>query len=270
MEILSIIFFSLVSLIVLVFVTYAIIAIWFNDLSIPNLNIDKFLENKTSNVLVVYPHPDDELGMSGGLMMMLTSSPKYTVHAVSITKGEHGDELVKLPPKELGELRSTEYKNVMQVLGVKSFQLWDYIDGESTKQEIMFKKDLENFITKNNIHLVVTYEKLGLYGHPDHIVLSKVVNELSEKFNFKTLYGTLPDKILARIDLPKTLIYKDRIVELSLDKIANPEYKLHVGKYLFRRYKASNQYKSQNITQGKPLWLITLIANFEYYTSKYE
>lgn len=236
-----------------------------NEMSLPDLKI----EGK-KNVLVIYPHPDDELGMSGGLINQLAHQANINLYVVSTTRGEHGDELLKLPPEQLAKIRSDEFKEVMQILGVKNSQLWNFTDGKMPDQEDAIKQKIKEFMNTYRINLVVTYEAAGLYGHPDHIVLSKIVHDLTKELRFDVLYGTLPDKILRRINLPSTLTYKDKVVPLTLDTIADPEFKLHVTKYAFARYRGYKKYKSQNMGQGKPIWLINLFVNYEYYTTKYD
>lgn len=222
------------------------------------------------NVLVIYPHPDDELVFSGGLINKLSRCEGVNLYVISTTKGEYGDEILKLPPKELGGVRSKEFHEVMNILGCKNFNLWDFTDGQMTSQKEEVKSKIREFIKKYNIDLVVTYEKFGLYGHPDHIILSMIVHELSQELNFKVLYSTLPAKVLKRLDMPKTLTYKDKVVELKLDGIAKPELKLNTTLNIPERYESAKKYKSQNIDRGKPLWLVNLFANYEYYTTKYE
>lgn len=253
------------AIVITLLVSYVILQIRFNDMTVPNLKLIK-----SGNVLVIYPHPDDELSFSGGLINKLANKKDINLYVISTTCGEHGDEVLKLPPDELGKVRINEFTEVMNTLGVKNFNLWDFTDGGMPAQKAKLKERLSEFIKKYKIDLVVTYEKFGLYGHPDHIILSKVVNEISKELDFQVLYSTLPKKILEKIELPKTLTYEDRVVDLKLDEIATPEYKLNITTNLPERYEASKKYKSQNITRGRPLWLINLFTNYEYYTSKYE
>lgn len=260
---------ELVILILLLLITglvfgYLILSYKFNDISVPNLRLPK-----KGNILIIYPHPDDELGMSGGLINKLSKRKGINLYVVSTTKGENGDELLKLPPEELGIVRKKEFVKVQHVLGTQHFEIWDFSDGGMVSQENEVKEKIKEFIQNKNINLAITYEKLGLYGHPDHIILSKIIHELSNEMTLDVLYSTLPNKILERLNLPKTLTYKDRVVELTLDKITTPEYKLNIISNLPKRYRASKEYKSQNIARGRPLWLVNLFSNYEYYTKTY-
>ena len=251
--------------IIVLLVSYIILQIRFNDMSVPNMKCPK-----NGNVLVIYPHPDDELVFSGGLINKLSQCKDVKLYVISTTRGEYGDELLKLPPKELGQVRSAEFTEVMNILGCKNFNLWDFTDGQMTSQKEEIKEKVRESIKKFNINLVVTYEKFGLYGHPDHIILSMIVHELEEEMGFKVLYATLPEKILKKLNMPKTLTYKDKVIDLKLDGIAKPEFKLNTTLNIPERYECAKKYKSQNIDRGRPLWLVNLFTNYEYYTTKYE
>jgi LmbE family N-acetylglucosaminyl deacetylase len=258
-------------IIIAISTAYAIIIFVLHDTKIPSLKTSKFLipNSKFTKVLFIYPHPDDELN-SDNLISHLLQDDEFEVFVVSTTHGEHGDELLKVSPAELAMIRKNEFINGMKTLGVSNYDLWNFVDGDMVNQEFEIRSRITTFIKENDINLVVTYEKFGLYGHPDHMILSKIVNQISKEINFKVLYTTLPEKILKRIKLPKTLTYKDRVVELTLDKIADPEFKLGGFRFLVKRYLAAKQYKSQKINAGIPLWLLIMLKPLEYYTTKYD
>lgn len=261
----------LIILIFVLLIVYLLLVKSIHDLSIPTksfLSLKVHGKEKT-NVLVIYPHPDDEL-MSGGLIQILGNSKDFKVFMVSTTKGEHGDEILKLPPKELALVRSIEYSKVAKTLGVKNFELWNFTDGNMPSEENELKNKILDFISQNKIDLIVSYEKFGMYGHPDHIALSKVISQVSDSLKIKAIYATFPKKILKRINLPKTLTYKDRVVELKLDSISKPEFKINVTFKSLKTYLAGKHYKSQSRGSTIEQLMFALFGNFEYYTTKYD
>lgn len=260
-------------IILLIIASFVFLTLRYQDLSFPELSLEiiKAKNKKVTNVLMVYPHPDDEVMSSGGLIRYLSKNKDFNLFVVSITKGEHGDEVLKVPPELLGMIRSDEFAEALDILDVKHYETWDFTDGGMPDEEKEYKKKIIEFINKNNIDSIITYEKFGMYGHPDHISLSKVVNEIAKDMNLKVLYSTLPTKILKRINLPKTLTYKDRVVELKIDKIAEPEFKLNIIPVIYLHYRAAKRYQSQAFNR-KPLqfFVRSMIANFEYYTTKFD
>lgn len=55
-----------------------------NDVSVPLASISKY-----KNILVIFPHPDDEVLTAGGLMRTLSNSGKK-VNLIILSKGERG------------------------------------------------------------------------------------------------------------------------------------------------------------------------------------
>jgi N-acetylglucosamine malate deacetylase 1 len=65
-------------------------------------------------VLVIAPHPDDEVLGCGGSIAKLTAAGAR-VHVCYLTSGEHGSG--QIPPGELGHLREREARAAVSVLG---------------------------------------------------------------------------------------------------------------------------------------------------------
>lgn len=245
--------------------TWLVIVVLVNDFSLKTLNLKNLLGKKGFNSLIIYPHPDDETMASGGLIQILK---KYgNVKVITVTKGQYGTELVKLPPNELAELRSNEFKGAMKALNINDYELWEFIDGTLIENTINLTKQIKDTINSYNPDLIVTYERSGVYGHPDHISLSKAVNESVENTNIKVLYSTLPKKILKKFKLPTTL---NGIPIPEFQKQSEPEFKLFTLKYNLAKLRASKKYKSQNLSHGIPLEVMHSVNIFEYYTTKYK
>lgn len=251
-------------------ILYIIIVRKIHDFSYPTVDLQNFKENNLKKVLFIYPHPDDETMSSGGLIHKMSKDKFFNVHVVSITKGECGDEKLKLEPKELGSVREQEFAHALKTLGVSNLEIWSFPDGSTTNHINEIRSGIKKYITKNQINLIVTYEKYGLYGHPDHVLLSEIIYSLKNS-NIKVLYSTLPSKILKHLSLPKKLTYKDRTIEMSHKVISDPEFKINITGSIIHKYLAAKKYKSQRLGSKKmPLWLMALFGNYEYYTSKYK
>src|SRR5690606_1966548 len=131
------------------------------------------------------------------------------------------------------------------------------------------QNQLKNFLTKNKTDGGLTYEKHGLYGHRDHIALSQIATNIvseGDLKDFRLIYATLPTKILSKIDLPKTITLGNQTIPMSSQKITDPKLRINIFKTFVSKYKAAKKYKSQNLGQGKPLWLVTAVMLFEYYS----
>ncbi len=240
-----------------------------HDFSMPQIKISDLKTNKNkTKVLFVFPHPDDEVFSSGGLMRKLSKDKRFEVFVLSITQGEKGKELLKITDNELAKIRETEYYQALKKIGSKNNLMWKYGDGNLINQQEDLKNELSEYISKQQFDLVVTFERTGMYGHKDHVVLSKIINQISKELKrFRVLYSTLPKKIEDRYNP------KHRIKDLQLEQFdynQQPEFRFFVGKSIFLKYIALRAYKSQNLSHFLPLWAKILLMPYEYYTYKYE
>lgn len=242
----------------LVLISTVILIILINDFNVKSLFPSEF---KSKKILFIYPHPDDEILASGGLISAL---PKNNFFVISVTKGEKGNEKFKLSPKDLGKLRENEFRRAMARLGVKNFEIWDFSDGGiNTQSHELFNK-ISDFIVKNKIDTVATFERTGIYGHQDHVALSKMVNDLN---TVSKLFSTLPLKI------EKLYNIQGRIKNLDLVKNSNnepPEFKIFTGFSIIKRYYALKSYRSQHLGHRLPLLLKLILMPFEYYTTNWK
>jgi LmbE family N-acetylglucosaminyl deacetylase len=226
--------------------------------------------NKSTNMLngnkalFIFPHPDDETMASAGLILHLKNSKNMQVKVISVTKGEHGDEILKLSPLELAEIRAREFAQAMSILGIYDYEIWDYIDGGLHNQSQKLQIDVYNSIKKFNPDVVITYEKHGIYGHKDHIELSKIVNNISKIQRFKTIYATLPKQLFSLMRLPIHMSENGKF----LGQCAR--FRLSVFANIKIKCKAIQAYKSQNLKRGLPhIFFVCLVGIFEYYTDQY-
>ncbi len=130
-------------------------------------------------LLAILSHPDDESMGTGGIMAKYAAEGVET-YLVTATRGERGwfgEEFAYPGAKELGHIREGELADAASTLGIKEFFLLDYMDGEldqADAAEIIAK--LVDYIRKLRPHVVVTFDSLGYYGHPDHIAISQFTN----------------------------------------------------------------------------------------------
>lgn len=256
----------ILGLFILVFFCLQIALYLVNEIKLPKMNLRK-LTGKSGKVrvLALDPHPDDETMLSGGFISHFSRSNDVEIKHICVTKGEKGDELLKLNEKELAIVREGEYKNAITTLGCMNFEIWDFHDGKVEQESKVIKQKLDVEINKFKPDVILTYERAGLYGHPDHVALTEIIHELIEEKhpNVKVLYKTLTKRVLKSIKLPFHMAKGREIIQ------ALPTMRLPILKYIPLKYRACKQHKSQNLGQGKPLWLIMLLFTNEYFTDKY-
>ena len=174
--------------------------------------------------LLVHAHPDDET-INNGATMALYASLGAQVTLITCTRGEEGEiltpELIHLASSDtdsLGEHRESELANAMEALGVSDFRF--LAEGErkyrdsgmmgtepNNRPDVFWQADLEEasdylvkVIEEVKPHVLITYDEIGGYGHPDHIQAHRVAMRASEKSKWqiqKIYWNTMPKSVLA-------------------------------------------------------------------------
>ncbi len=131
---------------------------------------------ETLKLMAVLAHPDDEsLGFGGILAKYAAESIETSL--VTATRGERGwfgDEHEYPGLEALGQIREAELRAAAEVLGIRSVDFLEYIDGELDQAhpaEVVAKIVGHLRLVKPDV--VVTFGHDGSYGHPDHIAISQ-------------------------------------------------------------------------------------------------
>lgn len=175
-------------------------------------------------ILLVHAHPDDET-INNGATMALYAHKGAQVTLVTCTRGEEGEVLVPglshLASGEndsLGEHRETELALAMNELGITDhrflgapsikFRDSGMMGTEANNRlDVFWQADLDyaskfliSIIEEVKPHVLITYDEIGGYGHPDHIkahLVAMRAAELSEWKISKIYWNTMPKSVLA-------------------------------------------------------------------------
>ncbi|HEY3473271.1 MAG TPA: PIG-L family deacetylase, partial [Anaerolineales bacterium] len=130
-------------------------------------------------LLAIFAHPDDEsMGMGGSLAKYAAEGVEtYLVCASRGERGWFGPEEQHPGLSTLGQLRTQELENAIQILGMKGLYFLDYIDGEVDRADPAEAiRKIATHIRRVMPHVVVTFPPDGNYGHPDHIAVGQFAN----------------------------------------------------------------------------------------------
>lgn len=138
-------------------------------------------------ILVVLAHPDDEsFGMGGTLA--LYASRGVDVHLICATRGEAGvvDARFLKKHKTIARLREAELSCAAKALGLKSVSYLGYRDSgmagsnDNKNAKSLFRASVGDVAAKIVAHIrrlkpqvVLTFDEVGGYHHPDHIAINK-------------------------------------------------------------------------------------------------
>jgi N-acetyl-1-D-myo-inositol-2-amino-2-deoxy-alpha-D-glucopyranoside deacetylase len=176
-------------------------------------------------ILLVHAHPDDET-INNGATMALYADRGAQVTLVTCTRGEEGEVLVPglshLASTEqdlLGVHRETELALAMKALGISDHR---FLGAPSTKfrdsgmmgtesnnrPDVFWQADLDtaakilvDVIEEVRPHILITYDEIGGYGHPDHIQAHRVAMRASELSTWqiqKIYWNTIPKSVIAQ------------------------------------------------------------------------
>ena len=257
-------------------------------------------------VLLVHAHPDDET-INNGATMALYAARGAQVTLITCTRGEEGDiltpELTHLASSAtdtLGEHREIELSNSMKALGITDFRFLAQGEGKyrdsgmmgtepNNRPDVFWQADLEEasdylvtVIEEVKPHILITYDELGGYGHPDHIQAHRVAMRASEKSKWqiqKIYWNTMPKSVLAEgmvlcnqsafwlNDLHKKIGFLNENYQYSFDfdwflRLLKNTDAGHVPRIWggFRKYKNTKTYLNKdNFTQEN----ITIVNKFK-------
>ncbi|ORX90931.1 LmbE-like protein [Basidiobolus meristosporus CBS 931.73] len=142
-------------------------------------------ENGIKKVLLVTAHPDDECMFFGPALLKLQASTE--VHVLCLSKGNHD---------KLGEIREKELVKSCVALGVKPENVHSLdhpeLPDHPTKiwHAAVVAKTVEDYVTKNNINMLLTFDTYGISGHTNHIATYFGIRHMlasSAKYNFDNL-----------------------------------------------------------------------------------
>ncbi|MCA9397940.1 PIG-L family deacetylase, partial [candidate division WWE3 bacterium] len=193
------------------------------------------------NILVIYPHPDDEVLTVGGLVQLFRDMNANTTFYIA-TKGENGTPTAEYD-ESLAERRAAEMRAVGNILNTNTVIVDDFKDGGLNKQVEEIRTRVSQIMSEVVPDLVITYDQSGMYGHEDHIILSKITTDIiKDTFPETTLwYASLPEKMYAAISLPEHMA-KDNEFR---NKRMRPTHKIWVGSKIMNKVKSVYAHKSQ-------------------------
>lgn len=171
-------------------------------------------------ILLVHAHPDDET-INNGATMALYAARGADVTLITCTRGEEGEVLVpglshlaSIHDDLLGAHREIELKEAMSALGIKDHRfLGSYRDSgmmgteTNNRPDVFWQADLDTaaallvtIIEEVKPHILITYDEIGGYGHPDHIKAHLVAMRASELSCWqiqKIYWNVMPKSVIA-------------------------------------------------------------------------
>lgn len=129
-------------------------------------------------ILVVAPHPDDEIGCAGALF--LHERARDQVHLVQVTDGR-SSRAAKLPPDEMARQRQRESEAAGRVLGLPNghgrwlgLREWEW-------DEATFESQLRQIVTEVRPHIIYAPSRVDF--HPEHVRVAACIARVVENLD---------------------------------------------------------------------------------------
>ncbi|MFC5136624.1 PIG-L family deacetylase [Actinomycetospora rhizophila] len=141
-----------------------------------------------------HAHPDDECISCGGVMRAAAEAGHRVVLVVA-TRGEHGEIVpgVLDDGETLAERRVKETHESAEVLGASRVEFLGYVDSGMVDSETngapgsFWSADVEEaaerlaaILREEDAEVLTCYDRIGGYGHPDHIQVHRVGRRAGE------------------------------------------------------------------------------------------
>lgn len=149
----------------------------------------------TKTILAVLAHPDDETFGLGGTLA-LYAQRGYDTYYLCATRGEAGsaDEEFMKGFKDTAEMRTEELRRAAKIIGLKEVFFLGYRDSgmpgseDNTHPNAQINHPVEEvagrvvkYIRELKPDVVLTFDPIGGYKHPDHIHIQRATTLAFEK-----------------------------------------------------------------------------------------
>ncbi|MDA1128892.1 MAG: PIG-L family deacetylase [Chloroflexi bacterium] len=181
-------------------------------------------------LLACFAHPDDEAFPVGGVLAQHVAKGRQ-VRLVTTTLGEEGEirQEGSATRETLGEIRRIELACAVGALRLESHALLEYRDSgmagwdannhprayiKAPEDEVVARLVLE--MRQFRPQVVLTFEPGGLYGHPDHIAISK---HATIAFKLASDLTAFPEQLAGGLTphAPQRLFYSARPMGFRLE-----------------------------------------------------
>lgn len=239
-------------------------------------------------LLAVYAHPDDELSSGGTLAHYARHG--VSTHLICATRGEVGDA----PPDRKGfasvaEMRTNELQCAAGILGLASVSFLGYRDSgmpgspDNRHPDALVNAPTDEVARKIAAHIrrlkpqvVVTFDPIGGYRHPDHIATHQatveafkiagdsgtVIGDLQAHAPQKLYFSTFPRGFMRLAVRLLKLIGRDprrfgKNGDIDLESLVEFDFPVHarisIGDVLEQKERAAACHSSQLASMGGTL-----------------
>jgi len=209
------------------------------------------------NILVLAPHPDDEVIGCGGSIIKHKSA-KDKVGVVCLTDGCRGS--IKCNKDEnLIKIRKNEMKNAHKFIGIDESINLDLEDGKLKADETTVTKikDIILRIKPDAIYLPTLIDY-----HSDHIETSKILMLSLKGFDYS---GKIITYEINSALIPNIVVDISKFIDIKVKAMKFYESQLAVNDYIYTVIEGLNRYRTNGVMLGKGYAEGFFVCDAKYY-----
>ena len=202
--------------------------------------------NPSSKILIIAPHPDDEVIACGGFIAKYHK--QIDVLCVNSSGVKYEDDTKTA--EEIAQIRCEEFKQVMTIANVNKFYIQKLWGAAVLINEIKSHYDdyMKNFNMSDYDFILVPHKH---DNHPEHKFVGNVfLKNLLIKQGYKEYLKILRYELWSPLQNPNYFEDITNVIEKKRELILN--YKIRSGKFYADRIIALNKYRTLNCNFKKP------------------
>ncbi|MDO8911585.1 MAG: PIG-L family deacetylase [Phenylobacterium sp.] len=260
-------------LLVLLGVAFLLVRNRLNDGAVPRAR-SLLVAGAPRTVLAIWAHPDDEITSAGTLAAMARDGAQVIL--IYLTRGEAARD-TGYGREDLARVRGLEAQAAGATLRAHAVEVFEWPDGglSATDGEAV-KGVLRKRIAQWKPSVLISFdERVGYYGHPDHVAAGRWARELAQEDNsVRRLYQATLPRALIRIALKLVAAFRnnyptDPAAGLPAPTVAVPVARFATAKRRLLDVHASQAKVIADVQPGYdrlPAWLYYRLFDREYFT----
>lgn len=193
----------------LILVAFILARARLNDMRVP-IRRDLFATGAPRRIMAIWAHPDDEITSAGTLSALTSAGADLTL--IYLTAGEAARD-TGYSREDLAKVRREEAKAAGALLGASHVEVLNFPDsGLATTDPAVAKAAIAGLIERFQPGVIVSFdEKVGFYGHPDHVQTGRWVREVVDAGapSVTRLYQATLPKALVSLALKLVQAFRD-------------------------------------------------------------
>lgn len=244
-----------------------------NDADVPTAR-DLFTPGAPRRAMAIWAHPDDEITSAGTFAAMTGAGAELTL--VYLTAGEAARD-TGYTRGELAKVRRAEAQAAGALLGAARVEVLDFPDGGLPAADpAKAKAAIAALIARHQPSLVISFdEKVGFYGHPDHVQTGRWVREVVQDGapSVTRLYQATLPKALIALALKLVQAFRDHYPKDPGQALPPPTLAVNISSQAATKRRLLDVHRSQAkiiadvqpYYDKAPAWLYYRLFDREYF-----